>query len=43
MGALLESKKALQAIFDWHPAWLSGEDMRAFTLNQIGDFEKNAS
>ena len=33
--------KAMQTIIEWHFAWVNGEDMKAFSLNQIGDFERN--
>ena len=32
--------KAMQTIIEWHFAWVNGEDMKAFSLNQIRDFEK---
>lgn len=28
----------LSRIVDWHKAWLSGEDMRTYTLNEINDY-----
>lgn len=35
--------KALKAIIDWHFAWRDGENMKAFSFNQIDDFEKNTN
>lgn len=32
--------KAMQTIIEWHFAWVNGEDMKAFSLNQICDFEE---
>jgi CDP-glucose 4,6-dehydratase len=33
-------ERALEAILQWHHAHLAGEDMRAFTLGQIRDFQR---
>ncbi|WP_058936442.1 CDP-glucose 4,6-dehydratase [Roseateles depolymerans] len=33
---------ALSRITEWHQAWLKGQDMRAFTLNQISQYRANA-
>jgi len=33
---------ALHHIVEWHRAWLAGQDMRAFSLNQISRYQSNA-
>jgi CDP-glucose 4,6-dehydratase len=33
---------ALKRITDWHQAWLSGQDMRAFCLQQISEYQAEA-
>ena len=35
--------KALQTIINWHFAWVNGQDMKVFSLNQIRDFEDISS
>jgi CDP-glucose 4,6-dehydratase len=34
---------ALQSTTDWHRAWLSGSDMRAYSLSQIREYQRNGS
>jgi len=35
--------RSLQAIIDWHLAWLSGNNMKNFSLEQIDNFEDNSA
>ncbi|MDP1897326.1 MAG: CDP-glucose 4,6-dehydratase, partial [Sulfurimicrobium sp.] len=30
--------QALEQVIRWHRGWMAGEDMRAFTLNQIEQY-----
>jgi len=32
--------KAIQTTIEWHFAWINGEDMKTFSINQICDFEE---
>lgn len=34
--------EALVRVVDWHRAWLAGEDMRTFTLDQIREFSRRS-
>lgn len=36
-------KKTLQAVIDWHFAWRTEEDMQAYSLNQIEEFNQVSS
>jgi len=38
----LDSNDALTRTVAWHRAWLAGQDMRQFSLNQIDDYERPA-
>jgi CDP-glucose 4,6-dehydratase len=33
--------KALESIVEWHKGWQEGEDLKALTIRQIGEYERN--